>query len=189
MKKPCLKPCLEYIIRAHTASPGDPANLKPAQAPAGSPWQLPALGVLHHTQVTRGGDELPGSRSLTATRTSHPHLGLTPACQSKHTHAAMTEDLASTQVMLMKTQTQTQTSHATNVFMCWKRKNIIRMTGSAPVLTAKLHLFKDRESSLAEKKSAQKLNAGIRHFPIWATEPITCSQLEFALAVRPYLLN
>lgn len=118
MKKPCLKPCLEYIIRAHTASPGDPANLKPAQAPAGSPWQLPALGVLHHTQVTRGGDELPGSRSLTATRTSHPHLGLTPACQSKHTHAAMTEDLASTQVMLMKTQTQTQTSHATNVFMC-----------------------------------------------------------------------
>lgn len=51
-----------------------------------------------------------------AAHTSHPHFRQTPACQSNYTHTAVRQDLAFTQVILMKTQMQTQTRHATNIF-------------------------------------------------------------------------
>lgn len=64
---------------------------------------------------------------------SHLHFRWTPTCQPNNT----TIREAFTQVTLIKTQMQTQASHATII------SNIIRMIGSASPLTAKQHLFKD----------------------------------------------
>lgn len=123
-----------------------PAQSTPGDGSSHTPWLRAELGCpCHHKQG------------------SHLHFRWTPTCQSNNT----TLQEAFTQLILIKTQNQTQTSHATII------SNIIRMMGSDSPLTAKQHLFKDWRSSQIDK-CVWKTNLGISYFPVWATELIAC---------------
>lgn len=103
------------------------------------PQELPTPEMCPHTRGTSGRGDLPASsRSLAPRPMLHTPPARTPTWQANYTHTAVHEDLAFTQVILIKTQVQTQTTHATSIFII-----IIRTMGSASALTAKRHLFKD----------------------------------------------